>query len=182
MKLDKNLLEDYNEKYHGYHNALGLYDTMQFVLRLRTDIHKTIQKFPNGAVQLDKIDFEGLQAFSTYLHETIHWWQHIGSTSGLILSLSYPSQMHINNELLEQYLQETGEKKPIEKYNRLYAKEYDPKKQTNEFIIINQILNNFHDIEFLSILLLIQEIYQTVQRMVILNLSVIHLISLILHL
>ncbi len=47
MKLNKNLLEDFNEQYNGYHNALGLYDTMQFVLRLRTDIHEIINKLPN---------------------------------------------------------------------------------------------------------------------------------------
>jgi hypothetical protein len=26
------------------------------------------------------------QAFSTYLHETIHWWQHVGTSAGLMLT------------------------------------------------------------------------------------------------
>jgi len=148
VKLDKKLLSDYHEEYHGYHNALGLYDTMQFVLRLRPDVHKIIEKLPNRLVKSNELDFESFQAFSTYLHETVHWWQHIGSTSGLLLSLSYPSQMHINDSLLEDFIKETGKIKSIEKYNRLYAKHYEPEKQTNEFHIINQILNNYHDIEF----------------------------------
>lgn len=152
MNLKKNLLEEYNyrEEYFGYHNALGLYDSMQFVLRLRTDVHQKM-KVLTDAVQnndIDNIDFEGYQAYSTYLHETIHWWQHIGSISGLILSLSYPSQTHLNQELLEEYLKKTGKIKSIDKYNKQNATEFNPNKQTEEFIIINFILNNYHDIEF----------------------------------
>jgi hypothetical protein len=33
-----------------------------------------------------------MEAMSTYLHETIHWWQHVGNTAGLFLSLTYPVQ------------------------------------------------------------------------------------------
>ena len=29
------------------------------------------------------IGFEGFRAYSTYVHETIHWWQHVGTTTGL---------------------------------------------------------------------------------------------------
>jgi hypothetical protein len=42
---------------------------------------------PTGIVT-EAINFDGLQAFSTYLHETIHWWQHVGSTIGLLRSLA----------------------------------------------------------------------------------------------
>ena len=149
MKLNKKLLEDfdYNEKYNGFHEALGLYDTMQFVLRLRTDIHNKVNLLPAGIVK-NEMDFDNLQAYSTYLHETIHWWQHIGSISGLILSLSYPAQTHLNKPFFEDFIKNTGKIKSIEKYNRLHATEFDPNLQNKEFNTINFILNNFFDIEF----------------------------------
>lgn len=142
MKLNKELLEDfnYNEKYNGFHNALGLYDSMQFVLRLRTDIHHKLNFLSTGIVK-NEMDFDNLQAYSTYLHETIHWWQHIGSISGLILSLSYPSQTHLNKPFFEDFIKNTGKIKSIEKYNRLYATEFDPNLQNKELIVLSNLIN-----------------------------------------
>ncbi len=150
MKLDKNLLKDTNhfqETYNGqlYH-ALGQYDSMEFTVRLRRDVHLEIQKHIRGVSLSKDITFEEIQAFSTYFHETIHWWQHIGSTTGLILSLSYPTQTHINRNSLNKYLEITGAIKPIRKFNDLNAKEYLPK--DIEFQTINKILNNYYDIDF----------------------------------
>ncbi|MDI9250699.1 hypothetical protein QMZ25_19110, partial [Stenotrophomonas sp. RS-48] len=51
---------------------------------------------------------EELQAYSTYLHETVHWWQHKGSTSGFVRSLLYPVQTHANMSDLHGILQELG--------------------------------------------------------------------------
>jgi len=150
MKLNSKFLESYDEKYYGFHNALGLYDSMQFVLRLRGDIHMKLKSLPKGIVRAGEVDFDGIQAFSTYLHETIHWWQHIGSTSGLILSFSHPMQTHINKQLLENFIKITGAVKPIKKYNKLNAKEFHP--EDEEFQTINQILNNYNDIEFFKYL------------------------------
>ncbi|MBU2539121.1 MAG: hypothetical protein KKH22_11855 [Proteobacteria bacterium] len=123
---------------------------MQFVLRLRPDIHKKISKIPSGIVTGNKYDVETFQAYSTYFHETLHWWQHIGSVSGFILSLTYPAQTHVNHKHLKDYLHQTGAIKSIVKYNKIFAKEYNP--NSNEFKTINLILNNFHDIEFFKYL------------------------------
>ncbi|GMN89836.1 hypothetical protein [Francisella sciaenopsi] len=152
MKLNSKYLETYDEQYNGFHNALGLYDSMQFVLRLRTDIHNKIKSLPSGIVSSKQIDFEGIQAYSTYIHETIHWWQHMGSTSGLVLSLIHPMQMHVNKMFLDRFLQTTGTVKSIKKYNELNAKEYQPVDE--EFQIINHIINNFSDIEFFKYLVI----------------------------
>ena len=67
-------------------NAHGQYSTLRFVLRLSPQIHRILAATPAGIYDRSQISFEQVQAFSTYLHETIHWWQHIGSTAGLILS------------------------------------------------------------------------------------------------
>jgi hypothetical protein len=49
-----------------------------------------LDKVTNAPHCIDGIDSETIQAaLSTYLHETVHWWQHIGSTAGLVSSLAY---------------------------------------------------------------------------------------------
>jgi hypothetical protein len=68
-------------------NSHGLYDPLHFVLRLSPEIHRKIAALQTGIVT-GTIGFEGFRAYSTYVHETIHWWQHIGSVTGLMLSLS----------------------------------------------------------------------------------------------
>jgi hypothetical protein len=68
-------------------NSQGLFNPMQFVLRLSPEVHRKIDAL-QPAIAAGRVDFEGLRAYSTYVHETIHWWQHIGSTTGLMLSLS----------------------------------------------------------------------------------------------
>jgi hypothetical protein len=93
-------------------NAHGLYNSFRFVLRLSPEVHRRIAALPKGIV-VGPHDFDGVQAFSTYLHETIHWWQHVGSTIGLLLSLSYPAQAHANYDHLKSLLAATGPKKSI---------------------------------------------------------------------
>lgn len=155
MKLNIDLLRDQNEyelseNFKGCYNARGQYDSMQFVLRLRPDLHARLEKTVTGIAKSGDYDFETIQAFSTFLHETIHWWQHVGSISGLILSLSYPIQSHINSDHLKDYIKHTGPIKPITIYKQMHAAEHKP--NDAEFITINYILNNFYDIEFFKYL------------------------------
>jgi hypothetical protein len=89
-------------------NAHGLYNPVQCVLRLSPEVHRRLAALPDGIASFNEVQFEGLQAFSTYLHETVHWWQHVGSTAGLVLSLSYPAQAHANYPHLKRLLREIG--------------------------------------------------------------------------
>lgn len=91
----------------------GLYSTFEFVLRLSPAVHRKLASMPNGIVNSGMIDLEGLQAFSTYLHETIHWWQHVGSTYGLMLSMTYPVQSHANYDYLKSLISSVGFKKSV---------------------------------------------------------------------
>jgi hypothetical protein len=50
---------------------------------------------------------------STYLHETVHWWQHIGSTYGLLFSLNFPVQTHANYNHLRELVSQDGFRKSI---------------------------------------------------------------------
>jgi hypothetical protein len=69
-------------------NQLGTYTTEHFVLRLSPKVHELVDAVPSGVYAAGELDSATIQAFSTYVHETVHWWQHIGSTSGLVLSLA----------------------------------------------------------------------------------------------
>lgn len=125
-------------------NAHGLYDGLRFVVRLSPRVHDLIATLPNGIGFRSGISQEQVQAFSTYLHETIHWWQHIGSTCGFMLSLSYPLQTHANLHHLRPFLEQVGPVKSILEYG---------KEQTGKSILgtpaglANTIINNQFDIE-----------------------------------
>jgi hypothetical protein len=97
-------------------NQLGSYTTEHFVLRLSPRVHELIDAVPTGVYATAELDGATLQAFSTYLHETVHWWQHVGSTSGLVLSLAYPAPAHENAEYLDEVLKHVGPKKSLKRW------------------------------------------------------------------
>lgn len=130
-------------------NAKGMYVPMQFAVRLRPDIHNMLSAIDSGIHSGNSYDGDVTQAFSTYFHETVHWWQHIGSVAGFMSSMTYPSQTHANSTLLEEFKKITGLVKPITTYNTMHANEFIP--TSREFQVINEILNNFYDIEFFRI-------------------------------
>ncbi|MCU1302674.1 MAG: hypothetical protein JWQ87_2958 [Candidatus Sulfotelmatobacter sp.] len=94
-------------------NAHGMYETMRFVLRLSPRNHELMETIEAGGFESGAISSETIQAYSTYIHETIHWWQHVGSTSGLLFSLSYLAQSHSSMEQLREVLTTFGPKKPL---------------------------------------------------------------------
>lgn len=156
MKLNRSLLAALDETanppadLHSCLNVHGLYSTLHFVLRLSPEIHRVLAATPSGIYNGTQISFEQIQAFSTYLHETVHWWQHIGSTAGLMLSLSHPVQSHGNYTHLKTFLREIGPKKSILKFNL-------NKKQQNKATeagsrATNIVVNNFKDISFFQTL------------------------------
>jgi hypothetical protein len=123
-------------------NAHGLYNAFQFVLRLSPAVHQKISELPAGIVSSREIGFDGAQAFSTYLHETIHWWQHAGSTYGLMRSLSYPTQAHSNSKYLKELITKIGFKKPIQE---LAKKSLGPDGIGTPSGLANTIVNNHFD-------------------------------------
>jgi hypothetical protein len=119
---------------------------MQFVLRLRPDVHRELKMVPEGIIARSAVANPALWAYSTYFHEMIHWWQHSGSTLGLILSLSHPAQTHMNHRAMCQFIQAFGPQKSIRAFDeRLVPSNYaDAEAVANT----HRIVNNFQDIEF----------------------------------
>ena len=95
------------------YNSHGLYNTLQFVLRLSKKVHQHLNIISPGIITNGVVGFDGAQAMSTFLHETVHWWQHIGSTYGFVLSLNYPVQSHSTHFDLKALVEEDGFKKSV---------------------------------------------------------------------
>lgn len=75
-------------------NLMGQFDPLWGGLLLRDDILKDLdhQRGKHIKSSLEEPGTSLLLPFSTHLHEYIHWWQHIGTTSGFIYGLSVPVQ------------------------------------------------------------------------------------------
>ena len=96
--------------------AHGSYETTRFVLRLSPQNHEWMEKIESNAFGDGPLPWQAIQAYSTYIHETVHWWQHVGSTSGLLLSLSYFSQCHSTMGELRECLENFGPIKPLKRW------------------------------------------------------------------
>lgn len=128
-------------------NAHGMYETMRFVLRLSPRNHQLMDQIEANAFDSRSVPPDVLQAYSTYIHETVHWWQHVGSTSGLLFSLSYLAQAHSSMHELRDVLQTIGAKKPLRGYTDkvLLAEGHAAQGKLAE---ANVAVNNAVDVEF----------------------------------
>lgn len=152
MRLDRALLRDTEipwlstDEFHALSLARGSYSPLQFVLRLRPDIHAILETggTSSGIVQVPS--FQQAEAFSVYLHETIHWWQHVGTTMGLMLSLLQPAHAHLNRDRLCMVLRAHGPVKSLRQLAAKMADTNDPAAPTDESL--HYVLNNWHDLEF----------------------------------
>lgn len=149
MKLDPRLLSSSHEgaapTFAATLNAHGLYHNQQFVLRLSPVNHRLLANAPSGIYSSGEIGFERAQAMSTYLHETVHWWQHIGSTYGLLLSLNYPVQTHANYSGLLALLNNRGFKKSIRTLS-MSLNQQGPTGPGTDAGRTNAIINNHFDL------------------------------------
>lgn len=138
MKFNSNLLNTEEQDTLNYNSSYkGCYNTMQFVIRLREDIRYQLSE------QIE-VTPEKYQAFSTYLHENIHWWQHIGSNFGFLLSTSYPANATVSVTELKQLLKKDITYKSLLKYD----KEYYEKNGKCDIPELNILTNNFYDLEY----------------------------------
>jgi hypothetical protein len=128
-------------------NAHGMYETMRFVLRLSPRNHKLMAMIEESAFQPEYISPDTIQAYSTYIHETVHWWQHVGSTSGLLFSLSYLAQSHSSMGYLRDVLTTLGAKKPLKGYTDQVLLQEGHTAQV-KLAAANIAVNNALDVEY----------------------------------
>lgn len=150
--------EGFSADLHACQNGRGLYSPLQFVLRLSPEVHRQLESLSTGVFR-GSLDPDTLRAFATYLHETVHWWQHIGSTAGFVRSMSYPAQSHVNFKHLKRLLEAVGPKKSVREVGEMLADSGSPETPGG---LANTIVNNHFDIEFYRLLTHTPERAQTV--------------------
>jgi hypothetical protein len=128
-------------------NAHGMYETMRFVLRLSPVNHGLLEDVDAGVYSVHELSPEKIRAFSTYIHETVHWWQHVGSTAGLVFSLSYPSQSHANFDHLKSVVEKFGPRKSIKSWADSVLLREGSAAQA-KLAEANAVVNNALDIEY----------------------------------
>lgn len=165
MKIDPIIFNSVSEifspkNFNACLNVHGLYSTERFVLRLSPRNHELIAVTVDAkTLKSSELSNECLQAISTYLHETIHWWQHKGSTSGYLRSALYLSKTHDNLHHISELSSLVGPKKPIFKWwhikqqeGSLSGTEIEKKSNTivNNFLDASFYINATHDPELLK--------------------------------
>jgi hypothetical protein len=129
-------------------NARGMYESQRFVLRLSPVIHRLVNEIVEARDRgTDDITSEGLQAYSTYIHETVHWWQHKGSTSGFVRSMLYPTQTSGNMDDLKKINSLIGPKKSIKAVAQ-HGEHGLLKAWPGAAELANVVTNNFMDTQF----------------------------------
>ncbi|MCK6232294.1 hypothetical protein [Stenotrophomonas indicatrix] len=130
-------------------NARGLYESQRFALRLSPVVHRLVESILAKS-EAGRADYTGdeLQAYSTFVHETVHWWQHKGSTSGFIRSILYPVQTHSNLNGLRSVLRNFGAKKCVKDLAVSGELGLLSPDKTKACLTANHVVNGFMDTEF----------------------------------
>ena len=129
-------------------NAHGVYESQKFALRLSPTVHAVDSAIAKAETGSGKLTGQELQAYSTFLHETVHWWQHKGSTSGFLRSLMYPLQTHSHITELREILRVIGPEKPIIHVALKGELGLFPDHARTLVPVANTVANDFMDTEF----------------------------------
>jgi hypothetical protein len=146
---DKDVFEG-SVNYRAALDVHGVYETMKFVLRLSPRNHELVDSVESGIYKAGQISQEAIQAYSTYLHETVHWWQHVGSSSGLVFSLSYMAQSHSSMAQLLDVIATFGPIKSLKRWaDETLFREGDLAQ--SKLASANIAINNALDVEYYKI-------------------------------
>src|SRR5262249_9786067 len=118
-------------------------------VRLNSEMYRLLEA-PEEVLMANQIEPLRLDAFSTFLHETVHWWQHIGSTTGLMLSFASPAKVHINRQHLLSLLATVVPQKSLRTFDGASHGSIATESQKH----LNAVLNNWHDLVFNSRLII----------------------------
>lgn len=120
----------------------GVYTFTYYTLRVNPDVREVLRR--NHAEEDLHLLTKGeiVVAGSTALHENLHWWQYIGSLSGIVFSLSLPALAICNKEYFDEFSELSGKLKPI----IAYAKSLDHKITEQEAPAISCLLDSYMSI------------------------------------
>lgn len=138
------------EDLYSSQSIRGTYSPLQLVVRLDPKLRNALKVHETGFYRVGELAPEVTLAFSTYFHETIHWWQHVGSTTGLLLSLAHPAESHVNRSHLLDLLKVIGGVKSLRKLALEHSDRVVPEIKAS----LNITLHNCHDVLFNSLIML----------------------------
>jgi len=145
VNTDDEMHSDLPDDLYDLSRVRGLYDPLRFVVRLNSEMYRLLEA-QEEVLMANQIEPLRLDAFSTFLHETVHWWQHIGSTTGLMLSFASPAKVHINRRHLLSLLATVGPRKSLRTFDGANHGSIPTDSQKH----LNAVLNNWHDLVFNS--------------------------------
>jgi hypothetical protein len=91
-----------------------------------------------------------IHAYATYFHEMLHWWQHIGTTSGFLYGLAIPTCCQQNVDHIKAAVFEASSlKKPLYRYSLVQPGTHSATLEMQ----INTAVNNWIDVEIGAFLL-----------------------------
>ncbi len=126
---------------------MGAYNPATFVYRLQEGLADAIPW--RGKVEQQDVTGGAISAFGTQLHETAHWWQFIGSTSGFVQSLVIAVQAHNT----APYIRDIPPDVPLVKPLFLHATRPELMLEGASDRALTIAINNWMDLEFAQALI-----------------------------
>jgi hypothetical protein len=125
--------------------TLGLFDPLTFVVRFSPEIETAFEK-AGGRLSAIFWSEEELLSAVVFLHETIHWWQYIGTTFGFADALSIAVQGASARKLLQRWADQYGPRKPTTgALRKIFSKG-----NSSELQLLWNINHNWMDVELSS--------------------------------
>ncbi len=111
----------------GRASRAGRFDPLLSLVLLdpTTGVHLDTQRGALPSVGFEAGGSNVVRAYATSLHETIHWWQHIGSTTGLLSGLTTAAQA----ATCIKYMSDLGKDAPKPLLGALQSRRYRPSQE-----------------------------------------------------
>ena len=132
---------------HEGHNVTGNFDPLSFIVRLDEKSFDTFNHLHN----LSQLYWneQNLTASAGIFHETLHWWQYIGSFFGFFEGLKNLTQTSVTISALKEYIKHFSPKKPF------FKSTFEGTGVTREeFKFMFNVCKNWYDIELTSAVLM----------------------------
>lgn len=124
----------------------GVYSIRSFYVDFAGEIFEKLNL--DDGLQIDGKNPESIEMYSTFIHETLHWWQAIGSISGLIDSLSGFIVTLLLHDEIKYIIDQIGVEKSFITY---LSENYE--EDSDLINKINLVVNTYKDACFFKLLL-----------------------------
>lgn len=133
------------------HSTVSFHPAIEKKLERGWNLIEGSDSFDSMPIYRNHFDDADFDAILTYFHETMHWWQYIGSTFGFISTLSTAAQTFGSVSRLSRIDRHFPLSKPL---TRQVLEDLSPNQERNpNKAVRNTLVNTWMDIEFAYALL-----------------------------